>query len=170
MHFAPSHAIAYTVILALAAPAPAAAQQADPDQSTMEHAEEALRTPARDLNLDKREIPRKLIEIQEDPYSLAGMGRCAALINEVKELNEVLGPDVNETETKSKDEKREETAKNIGGGLLGGLIPFRGVVREVTGAAKAQRQLERAVYAGVVRRGFLKGVGLQRGCKAPGRP
>ena len=27
-----------------------------------------------------------------------------------------------------------------------------------------------AVYAGTVRRGFLKGVGLERGCKAPARP
>jgi hypothetical protein len=157
-------------MLIMFGPGGAAAQQADPDDSMIEHAEDAARTPARDLNLDKRDIPRKLIEIQEDPYSLVGLSRCRALIAEVTELNAVLGPDVNEVIEKSKTEKREETASRVGGGLLGGLIPFRGVVREVTGAAAAQRRLDRAIYAGVVRRGFLKGVGLQRGCKAPGRP
>ncbi len=149
---------------------PAQAQKADPDQSMEEHAEDAATTPVKDVGLKKTKIPAKLIAIQDDPYSLDGLRRCSAIIKEVKELNAVLAADVNEKVDKSKAEKREETAGRVGGGLLGGLIPFRGIVREVSGAAGDERKYNAAVYAGVVRRGFLKGVGRERGCKAPARP
>lgn len=155
---------------ALLIAAPTQAQKADPDQSMETHAKDAATTPVKDVGLKKTKIPAKLIAIQDDPYSLVGLRRCAAIIKEVKELNVVLAADVNEKVDKSKAEKREETAGRVGGGLLGGLIPFRGIVREVSGAAGDERKYNRAVYAGVVRRGFLKGVGRERGCKAPARP
>lgn len=150
--------------------ASAQAQKADPDETAREHAKDAATTPAKDVGLKKTKIPAKLIAIQDDPYSLNGLRRCSAIIKEVKELNAVLAADVNEDVDKSKAEKREETASRVGGGLLGGLIPFRGIVREVSGAAGDERKYNAAVYAGVVRRGFLKGVGRERGCKAPARP
>ncbi|MEP3227284.1 MAG: hypothetical protein ABJO01_15000 [Parasphingorhabdus sp.] len=150
--------------------APISAQRADRDETAGEHARDAATTPAKDVGLKKTKIPAKLIAIQDAPYSLAGLSRCAAIIKEIKELNAVLAADVNEKVDKSKAEKREETAGRVGGGLLGGLIPFRGIVREVSGAASDERKYNRAVYAGVVRRGFLKGVGRERGCKAPARP
>lgn len=158
------------ILLVTTPPTAAAAQRADPDQSAVEHVEDAARTPVRDVGIDKRKIPPKLIAIQEEPYSLKGLTKCAELITEIKELDMALGPDVNAKDEKSSAEKREETASRVGGGLIGGFIPFRGVVREVSGAAAAERQFDRAVYAGVVRRGFLKGVGLQRGCEAPAKP
>ena len=86
------------------------------------------------------------------------------------ELNEVLGPDVNEVVDKDREKKREETAGRVAGSLAGSIIPFRGLIGEVTGANAERRRYAAAVYAGTVRRGFLKGVGLQRGCKAPARP
>ena len=89
---------------------------------------------------------------------------------QVTELNEVLGPDVNETVDKDRAKKREETAGRVAGSLAGSVIPFRGLIGEVTGANAERRRYAAAVYAGTVRRGFLKGVGLQRGCKAPARP
>lgn len=156
--------------MALFLATPAQAQKADPDQSMEKHAEDAATTPVKDVGLKKTKIPAKLIAIQDDPYSLDGLRRCAAIIKEVEELNGVLAADVNEEVDKSKAEKREETAARVGGGLLGGLIPFRGIVREVSGAAGDERKYNAAVYAGVVRRGFLKGVGRERGCKAPARP
>jgi len=146
------------------------AQKADPDQSTMEHAGDAAKTPLKDVGIEKTDIPEKLVAIQDDPYSLSGLRGCAAIIREVSQLNEVLAPDVNEDIEKSRSEKREETAGRVAGGLLGGIIPFRGIIREVSGAAGNERKYNAAVYAGVVRRGFLKGVGLQKGCKAPARP
>ncbi len=149
---------------------PVQAQKADPDETAGEHAKDAATTPVKDVGLKKTKIPAKLIAIQDDPYSLDGLRRCAAIIKEVEELNAVLAADVNEKVDKSKAEKREETAGRVGGGFLGGLIPFRGIVREVSGAAGDERKYNAAAYAGVVRRGFLKGIGLERGCRAPARP
>ncbi|MEW4467253.1 hypothetical protein AB1K62_05405 [Parasphingorhabdus sp. JC815] len=157
-----------TIALLLALPAQA--QTPDPDESMEKHAEKAIVTPAKDIGLKKTKIPEKLIAIQDDPYSLEGLRRCAAIIKEVTELNEVLAADVNEPVDKSKAEKREETAGRVAGGVIGGIIPFRGIVREISGAAGDERKYNAAVYAGVVRRGFLKGVGRERGCKAPARP
>lgn len=149
---------------------PVQAQTPDPDESLGEHAQEAVTTPVKDVGLKKTEIPEKLIAIQDDPYSLDGLRRCAAIIKEVEELNEVLAADVNEAVDKTRAEKREETASRVAGGVIGGIIPFRGLVREISGAAGNERKYNAAVYAGVVRRGFLKGVGRERGCKAPARP
>ena len=162
-------AAASPMLLLFLAPA-ANAQRPDPDDPIEKHAEEAITTPAKDIGLKKTEIPEKLIAIQEDPYSMAGLSRCAAIIQEINELNEVLAADVNQEVDKTKAEKREETASRVAGGVIGGIIPFRGLVREISGAAGNERKYNAAVYAGVVRRGFLKGVGRERGCKAPARP
>ena len=162
--------VAISTVTALFLTQSANAQTPDPDESMGEHAKEAVTTPVKDVGLKKTEIPEKLIAIQDDPYSLKGLRRCAAIIKEVEELNEVLAADVNEEVDKTRAEKREETAGRVAGGVIGGIIPFRGIVREISGAASHERKYNAAVYAGVVRRGFLKGVGLERGCKAPARP
>ena len=49
--------------------------------------------------------------------------------------------------------------------MAGLIVPVRGLVREVSGAASAQRELEAAIAAGFARRGFLRGVYQTRGCK-----
>ena len=49
--------------------------------------------------------------------------------------------------------------------MVNSLIPFRGVVREVSGAAAADRRLTAATQAGFARRGFLRGVHQTRGCR-----
>lgn len=165
------HILKYTAALTLMMTSSGIlAQKADPDQSSIEHAGDAAKSPLKDVGIEKTDIPEKLIAIQDDPYSLSGLRRCAAIIKEVRELNEVLAPDVNEDIDKSRSEKREETAGRVAGGLLGSFIPFRGIVREISGAADDERRYDKAVYAGVVRRSFLKGVGLQKGCRAPARP
>ena len=82
----------------------------------------------------------------------------------------MLGPDVNDPADKSAAKKREETVGRVAGTVAGSIIPFRSLIGEVTGANAERRRYAEAVYAGTVRRGFLKGVGLQRGCKAPARP
>jgi hypothetical protein len=52
----------------------------------------------------------------------------------------------------------------LGGSLLGGLIPFRGVIRQLTGANAEREKMERAIYAGLARRSFLKGYAQGIGC------
>jgi len=143
----------------------AMAQEGAPKDSTLESAGNKVTEP-----FDGKEAPQKLLDIQDDPYSLKGLNRCAAIIAEVRELNAVLGPDVNETVDKSLAKKREETAARVAGSAVGSIIPFGGLIGEVTGANAERRRYNKAVYAGTVRRGFLKGVGLQKGCKAPARP
>ena len=143
----------------------ALAQEGAPQDSTLESAGNKVTEP-----FDGKEVPQKLIDIQDDPYSLNGLRGCAAIIAEVRELNEVLGPDVNETVDKSLAKKREETAARVAGSAVGSIIPFGGIIGEVTGANAERRRYNKAVYAGTVRRGFLKGVGRERGCKAPARP
>jgi predicted AAA+ superfamily ATPase len=148
-----------------AATVPAHAQQGAPEDPTIKDTANKVTEP-----FDGKEIPPKLLEIQEAPYSLAGLGRCAAIIREVEELDVVLGADVNEQVDKSRGEKREETAGRVVGTIAGSVIPFRGLIGEITGANAERRRYALAVYAGTVRRGFLKGVGLERGCRAPARP
>lgn len=143
----------------------ALAQQGSQEESTLESTGNKVSEP-----FDGKEIPQKLQDIQDDPYSLSGLRRCSAIIAEVRELNEVLGPDVNERVDKSRAKKREETAGRVAGSVVGSFIPFRAIIGEVTGANAERRRYNEAVYAGTVRRGFLKGIGRERGCKAPASP
>lgn len=143
----------------------ALAQEGSRQDSTLEEAGDTVTEP-----FDGKEVPQKLMDIQDDPYSLTGLRGCSAIITEVRELNDVLGPDVNEKVTKSRAKKREETAGRVAGSAVRSIIPFSGLLGEVTGANAERRRYNIAVYAGTVRRGFLKGVGLQKGCKAPARP
>ena len=152
-------------VLAFAALAPLYAQEGAPEDSTVKDTANSVTEP-----FDGKEVPPKLQAIQDAPYSLSGLGKCAAIIREITELDAVLGPDVNETVDKSRAKKREETAGRVAGSVAGSVIPFRGLIGEVTGANAERRRYAEAVYAGTVRRGFLKGVGLERGCKAPARP
>ena len=89
----------------LAGTASAHAQQGAPEESTIKDTANSVTEP-----FDGKEVPPKLLEVQGDPYSLAGLGKCAAIIAEVNELNAVLGPDVNEQVDKDRAKKREETA------------------------------------------------------------
>ena len=152
-------------LLAFAALAPLHAQEGAPEDSTVKDTANSVTEP-----FDGKEVPAKLQAVAGAPYSLAGLGKCAAIIREIGELDAVLGPDVNQQVDKSLAKKREETAGRVAGSVAGSVIPLRGLIGEVTGANAERRRYAEAVYAGTVRRGFLKGVGLERGCKAPARP
>lgn len=157
--------LSVAIVAALGAPVNSHAQSGAPEDSTIKDTANSVTEP-----FDGKEAPAKLVAIQDNPYSLAGLGKCSAIIREVTELNDVLGADVNEQVDKDRAKKREETAGRVAGTVAGGIIPFRGLIGEVTGANAERRRYAQAVYAGTVRRGFLKGVGLERGCKAPARP
>ena len=51
----------------------------------------------------------------------------------------------------------------------GGAIPFRGVVRKLSGAESHDRLVQSAIIAGNVRRAYLKGLGEARGCMPPAK-
>ncbi|MEX0341710.1 MAG: hypothetical protein AB3N06_03910 [Erythrobacter sp.] len=129
-------------------------------------AEEVVATPLTDLNLRKDEIPELLQRAVEAPYDLAGLGDCSALINEVRKFDIMLGDDFD----LPGNGPGGLSAGAVGKMAVGSLIPFRGLIREVSGARKQQERLETAIRAGIARRAFLKGIGAQRGCAYPARP
>lgn len=120
--------------------------------------------PARDVGVMKREIPPILDKAREDPYSLKGLKTCKQLAAEVTDLNLVLGPDY-KVGNEVRENKAGKLAEAGGKSVINAIIPFRGVVRELTGAAPADRRLNAALDAGYARRGFLRGVHAKQGCK-----
>lgn len=134
-----------------------------PTTATQE-AEKIVTDPLADTNIRRREIPEPLARISAQPYSLDGIKTCSQIGAAVTELDGVLGPDV-DAPPPSDDKTRDAVA--VTREVVGSLVPFRGLVREISGANKAEQAYEGAVYAGLARRAYLKGVGTARGCKPP---
>jgi len=120
--------------------------------------------PVRDIGFNRRDIPEILVKAQDDPYSLKGLKTCRQMAAEVTALNAVLGPDYivgNEL----KESRAGRLAAAGGRTVVNSIIPFRGLVREISGAAPAERRLDAAVQAGLARRGFIRGVHARQGCR-----
>jgi hypothetical protein len=84
----------------------------------------------------------------------------------VQELDAVLGPDFDV----ATPAERKLTFGGVAKSVVGSFIPFRGVIREISGANKHAQDFQDAILAGMMRRAFLKGQGLKLGCKYPARP
>lgn len=146
---------------------PALAQQSEqPVTDRDPDAERVAETPLRDLNVKKDGIPPVLEAAARNPYATEGLASCARVTAAVQELDRLLGPDFDLGE----QERKGVTAGKVAESVVGALIPFRGLIREASGAASAERQLQVAIFAGATRRGFLKGLGVQRGCSWPAKP
>lgn len=157
--------------LALPAGTPASAALANPGAPQKDTTVgDVVTQPLSDVNVKKKDIPPLLTRVLEDPYSLDGLKKCAQVAAAVDELNGVLGPDFDMPDPEDKDQKRRNGRMGVAGNVLNSFIPFRWVIREVSGANKADDEYRIAVYAGSVRRGFLKGYGRARGCKPPAAP
>lgn len=144
---------------------PALAGQDKPMTNDEPDAVDVAKTPVTDLNIDKREIPAILLQAQARPYTLTGLGRCSGLMSEVAALDQILGPDIDLPE----EERGRISPGRVAKTVVGSFIPFRGLIREVSGANDHDRRVRVAVQAGLVRRGFLKGVGQAKGCAYPAR-
>ena len=142
----------------------------EPEPSTGDRARQVVTQPLTDVNLRQREIPPILQAIGDDPYRTEGLAGCRRIAAAVAELDAVLGPDFDQPS----DDRRRDRAANLGltvaGEVIGGLIPFRSLVREVSGANAAQERRQAAFLAGAARRSFLKGYGQSRRCEPPAAP
>jgi hypothetical protein len=125
---------------------------------------EIVTQPARDVGVAKGEIPAVLAKASANPYGLAGLKSCARLAAAVAELTEVLGADFG-TGAPAVESRAGKLAEAGGQMVVNSIIPFRGLVREISGAAPAQRRMNDALDAGLARRGFLRGVHQTRGCR-----
>lgn len=171
--------------VAVAFAAPGLAQEADPKDKAREQSNEkskneindgdrALDTmeniatrPLKDMNIIQKKVPAELEAMMEAPYSLKGIRYCRHYAAEVKKIDEMIGFDVDSAEAMA-DKKKQTPAEFAFGAteaLVGSLIPFSGVVRFVSGAQKRERFAAAALYAGAVRRSFLKGTARAKGCK-----
>lgn len=145
------------LVVALCSAAPAFAQPA------AKVAEDAAMTPVEDVNIKKKEIPPVLLSAADDPYSNEATRNCAQLTTALASLDAVLGPDFDS----GTEGKHGLTPTSVAKSVVGSFIPFRGVIREVSGAAGAQRRYDAAVDAGIARRGYLRGIARTKGCKRP---
>lgn len=136
---------------------------------TLDKAGRVATQPVRDVGIAKTTIAPVLQEAIKNPYATPGNGRCAAINAELVRLNEALGPDF-DTDVKANEDKAEQLALAGGAMLVNTLIPFRGLVREISGAAPAERRKASAISAGTARRGYLRGLGQTLKCKVPASP
>lgn len=127
---------------------------------------DVVRTPISDLNLRKDDIPALLTGAQADPYGVAGLRKCSQLSAAVADLDAVLGDDIDVPQ----DGKQKVSAGRVAQAAVGAFIPFRGLIREISGANEQDRRLLIAIQAGVARRAFLKGYSQARGCRVAARP
>ncbi|MEP3420884.1 MAG: hypothetical protein ABJN35_04060 [Erythrobacter sp.] len=147
---------------ALALPGAVNAQVIDEEPDV----EDVARTPLEDFNIDSDDIPEILVEAARDPYASDGLRTCNDIVAQIAALDSVLGADFDIAATEGRRLSRGRVAQSV----VGSFIPFRGIVREVSGANSKRREVNMAITSGMVRRGFLKGLGQQRGCDYPARP
>ena len=146
---------ALAVLVAL----PASAQTGQ-KESNVKQAGQVVSQPVRDVGLAKTKTPPLLVEVSQDPYGLAGTATCRQIAASIRDLTALIGPDyVGES-----GPKKQSLVKAGGQAVVNTLIPFRGIVREVSGAAPAERRYDAAVTAGFARRGFLRGLQRARKC------
>lgn len=108
-------------------------------------------------------MPQLLERVAAAPYAAPEPRTCEELERQIAELDGLLGADVDVEGAGGQD--------LVGGwarGALRDLIPYRGVLRFVTGASKKEKALAGAILASSVRRGYLKGVRETLACHGAG--
>ncbi len=142
------------------------------NQANRESVSGAVASPLRDVNVLRTKIPEVLLVAMTDPYARPVPGTCARITALILPLNGALGADLDEP---AMDE--DDLVNRGGGAMLGavasaasGAIPFRGWVRQLSGAEKHDNLVTAAISAGAVRRAYLKGLGETHGCFPPATP
>ncbi len=156
----------------------------DPHKNIYE-ALDAATGPLEDLNIKQRDIPELLQKAKADPYARPKKASCKSVREELAELDALLGEDIKpkEIKTTSVDEEiaglqntelpkqaditdgavnmvRDKALSAIR--LQTNIIPFRSMVRSITGANKHQKKVAEAYEAGKLRRAYLKGFAAER--------
>lgn len=153
--------IAAAMLLPLLLSSTALAQE---KPTTLDKAGNIVRQPARDVGLDKEKIPKVLQEAVENPYAPLPSRSCRNFNIALGDLDAVLGEDFT-VGADTNEDRSAKIAEAVGRTVVNSLIPFRGLVREISGAGPAERRLQAAVTAGIARRGYLRGLASAKGCK-----
>ncbi len=125
--------------------------------------------PLRDVGAVREDIPDILKAAAEDPYALEGAADCGVLAEELAQLDAALGPDPYASDSRGRE--RNEAGELVSGALRGLVdLPYRGVIRWLSGAERRERAQTEAVLAGVARRAFLTGAARSADCNAAVQP
>ena len=164
--FRPSTLAAASIFL-LAPPALAQTTEPSKTRQIEQDATTVAKSPLKDVGVVKDKIPQVLLDARAATYALPAPLTCKTLFDAVDALDAELAPDLDNAETQVKSGM---SATEIGETVVHGLMPMRSWVRKLSGAEKNDNEVRQAVLAGSVRRGYLKGVGLQLGCRPPAAP
>lgn len=156
-------------VLAAAIGLTACASTVSPAKRDKKNLGSAAVAPLKDLGIVRMEAPKQLSDIQY-PYDQARLDNgCPQIRYEIDALEKLLGA---ETYIAPPGKSGGEVAKETAGGAVVGaaesattsFIPFRGIVRGVTGANAREAEIDRAIIMGLMRRSFLRGYGLASQC------
>jgi hypothetical protein len=144
---------------------------------TLEGALEAAQTPIEDIGLIEDPIPEELQKYMKNPYALPEPMTCQETLKQITRLDQLLGSDVSapaekngvasvksgEYITRGSKAAQDRVGDTVTGYV--NILPFRSIVRYLSGAEKQVREIEKAQRAGIARRSFLKGLAKGHGCK-----
>ncbi|HEX5379545.1 MAG TPA: hypothetical protein VFW47_13280 [Phenylobacterium sp.] len=141
-------------------------------QARRENLQGVVTSPLRDVNVLRTKIPDVLLQAMADPYARPSPASCAGITRQMLPLNGALGADLDELPVDEDDliERGRESVMGAMAGATSGIIPFRGWVRQLSGAERHDSLVAAAITAGAVRRAYLKGLGEARGCNPPATP
>jgi predicted small secreted protein len=137
--------------------------------------DDAALTPLNDFNLRRTEIPPFLDAIVS-PYEPVKVLTCGAIASDVGALTSILGPDSDalpgpeDTMGQQLGDQAAGLALDTVSSTVTDFIPFRSVVRQISGATAWERRLRDAYERGIQRRAYLKGIGASMGCAPPAAP
>lgn len=156
-------------------PAMVEVDRVDADSDVTDRVGQAAITPLSDLNVVQEKIPEVLRHAKKvGPYAAPEKLECAVVQDEINRLTAVLGPDIDDPNTKGKLsllDRGTDAAEDYGVGFVRrtveGMVPFRSWVRKLTGAEKHSKEVAASIIAGGVRRAYLKGIRLGMACPVP---
>lgn len=128
---------------------------------------DAMQSPMRDMNLLQEKIPDVLSRAVWHPYAPPEPFDCAAMADEITALDRVLGEDI---DGPAPAPGKENLALRAFVSGVHSLVPYRSLLRRISGAEKRERRALEAIAAGSIRRGYLKGLGESQHCAPPATP
>jgi len=142
-----------------------------------EKAPGALAQPLHDVNVVRTKIPPVLLEAMDRPYVPPSPMTCREIINQLRPLEDALGPDLDAPPSLDNPSAMERGGTQAGDALAGAvrgaatdIIPLRSWVRMLTGAERYDNLVKAAIQAGAVRRAYMKGIGMRLNCLPPAAP
>lgn len=144
-------------------------------QQSQDGFSEAALSPLEDVNLRRAKIPETFKTIK-NPYKVDAEITCEMIAKEVTLLDAELGRDwdIPPPDKKGLSDRAADGASTAFldtiASSASGLIPYRGIVRTVTGANSHATKVRKAYERGSHRRTFLKGMGYVKGCDYPASP